>query len=179
MPAVVDSVHLSATHTFSKTSQESIMLIEGIGVEGDAHSGETVKHRSRVEKDPSQKNMRQVHLIHSELFEELAGKGFDVQAGALGENITTSGIDLSKLAGGTQLEFPSGATVELTGLRNPCSQIDGLAEGLMEATLDKDSNGNVIRKTGVMSVIVIGGEVKPGDSISVVRYGALGLLQPV
>jgi len=179
MPAVVDSVHLSATHTFSKTSQDSIMLIEGIGVEGDAHSGETVKHRSRVEKDPTQKNLRQVHLIHSELFEELANKGFEVQPGALGENVTTSGIDLLRLAGGTQLEFPSGATVELTGVRNPCAQIDGLADGLMEATLDKDSNGNVIRKTGVMSVVVIGGEVKPGDSVSIVRYGALGPLQPV
>jgi len=179
MPAVVDSVHLSPTHTFSKTSQDSIMLIEGIGVEGDAHSGETVKHRSRVEKDPTQKNLRQVHLIHSELFEELADKGFEVQPGALGENVTTSGIDLLKLAGGTQREIPSGTTVELTGVRNPCAQIDGLVDGLMEATLDKDSNGNVIRKTGVMSVVVIGGEVKPGDSVSIVRYGALGPLQPV
>lgn len=98
--ATVISVSKSDEHTFSKQVLHSITLIAGDGVEGDAHCGKTVQHRSRVKADPTQPNLRQVHLIHSELFEELKEQGFDVAAADLGENITTRGIDLLSLPKG-------------------------------------------------------------------------------
>ena len=154
-------------HHFSKTPSLSIGLLKGLGVSDDAHMGETVKHRSRVSKDPTQPNLRQVHLIHAELFCELRTKGFVVQAGDLGENVTTSGVDLLALPTGTRLHLGASAVVEITGLRNPCVQIDDFQKGLMAATLDRDADGNLVRKAGVMSIVVAGGDVRPGDVIRV------------
>jgi MOSC domain-containing protein YiiM len=129
--------------------------------------GETVKHRSRVRKDPTQPNLRQVHLIHAELFDELRAKGFEVKPGDLGENVTTVGLDLLALPTGTRLHLGSSAIIEVTGLRNPCIQIDDFQKGLMAATLDKDPDGRLIRKAGIMSVVRADGEVRPGDAIDV------------
>jgi MOSC domain-containing protein YiiM len=165
-PHVV-AVSLRHGHHFSKTPSLSIRLLTGLGVAGDAHMGETVKHRSRVRKDPTAPNLRQVHLIHAELFDELRVKGFGVQPGDLGENVTTSGIDLLALPTGTRLHLGASAVVEITGLRNPCVQIDTFQKGLMAATLDKDAAGNLIRKAGVMSIVLSDGEVRPGDAVRV------------
>src|ERR1700681_2370309 len=129
----VIAVSLRAGHHFSKTPSLCIRLLRGLGVAGDAHMGETVKHRSRVAKDPTQPNLRQVHLIHAELFEEMRAKGFAVAPGDLGENITTSGLDLLALPTGTRLHLGPSAVVEITGLRNPCIQIDHFQEGLIAA----------------------------------------------
>ena len=167
MNGVVTSVSRSGTHTVSKPNQESIQLLAGLGVAGDAHQGETVKHRSRVERDPTQPNLRQVHLIHAELHDELRGAGFDVSAGEMGENITTRGVDLLGLPVGTRLLLGDQAAVEVTGLRNPCAQLNGIAPGLMAATLERDEDGNLVRKAGVMGVVVSGGAVRPGDAIRV------------
>jgi MOSC domain-containing protein YiiM len=163
----VVSVSLRAGHHFSKTPARSIRLLRGLGVAGDAHMGKTVKHRSSIRKDPSQPNLRQVHLIPAELFEELRNKGFTVTPGDLGENITTSGIDLLSLPTGARLHFGSAAVLEVTGLRNPCIQIDHFQQGLMAATLDRDSAGNLVRKAGVMSVVIADGDVRPGDVIGI------------
>jgi MOSC domain-containing protein YiiM len=166
MDARVIAVAAGATHAFSKSLRPSIRLIAGEGVEGDAHRGVTVKHRSRVAVDPTQPNLRQVHLIHAELFEELAAKGFTVGPGQLGENVTTRGLDLLGLPEGARLAF-GGAVIAVTGLRNPCAQIDGLAPGLMAALLDRAPDGGIIRKSGVMGIVVEGGEIRPGDPIAV------------
>ena len=167
MDGVVIAVSRSARHTFSKPVQDSVRLLAGLGVEGDAHSGVTVKHRSRVAQDPTQPNLRQVHLIHAELFDELRAKGFDVAAGQMGENITTRGVDLLGLPTGARLHMGESAVVEVTGLRNPCAQLDHLQPGLMAAVLDRDAQGNLIRKAGIMGVVVAEGEVRPGDAIRV------------
>lgn len=167
MNAIVTAVSLSSSHSFSKPSQTSIRLLAGLGVEGDAHLGTTVKHRSRVAKDPTQPNLRQVHLIHAELFEELGAKGFAVAAGELGENVTTQGIDLLSLPTGARLLLGESAVIEVTGLRNPCVQIDRFQKGLMKAVLGKDPQGNVVRKSGIMGVVLEGGEIRPGDAIRV------------
>jgi len=167
MPALVSNVFSSPTHTMSKTARYQIVLLAGLGVEGDAHLGVTVKHRSRVVADPTQPNLRQVHLIHSELHAELEGKGFAVAAGQMGENITTQGINLLGLSVGTRLYIGDHAILEITGLRNPCLQLEGIAAGLMQAVLGKDENGNLIRKAGVMSVVIKGGDVRPNDEIRV------------
>ncbi len=167
MAGVVTAVSRSAAHTFSKPNRDSIRLLAGLGVEGDAHLGETVKHRSRVARDPTQPNLRQVHLIHAELHDELRAAGFAVEPGQMGENVTTRGLDLLGLPTGTRLHLGPEAVVELTGLRNPCAQLDGLQPGLMAATLARDERGNLIRKAGVMAVVLAGGEVRPGDAIRV------------
>ena len=161
------AVSLRAGHHFSKTPALSIRLRERLGVDGDGHLGETVKHRSRVRKDPTQPNLRQVHLIHAELFDELAAKGFVVHPGDLGENVTTSGLDLLALPTGARLHLGTSAIVEITGLRNPCVQIDNFQKGLMAATLDKDADGRLVRKAGIMGIVVAGGDVRPGDAIGV------------
>lgn len=161
------AVSARSGHHFSKTPALSIRLLTGLGVAGDAHMGETVKHRSRVRKDPTQPNLRQVHLIHAELFDELRGKGFVVKAADLGENVTTEGIDLLALPAGTRLHLGASAVVEITGLRNPCVQIDGFSKGLMAATLDKDADGNLVRKAGIMGIVMADGDVRPGDAIRV------------
>jgi MOSC domain-containing protein YiiM len=165
--AIVTAVSRSATHTFSKPSHDAIRLLAGRGVEGDAHMGERVKHRSRVAADPTQPNLRQVHLIHAELHEELRAAGFDVGPGRMGENITTRGIDLLGLPAGARLAIGSAAVIEVTGLRNPCTQLDGLSPGLMAAVLGRDADGRVIRKSGIMAIVVEGGEVRAGDVIRI------------
>ena len=151
----------------SKPSCERIGLLAGLGVEGDAHSGATVKHRSRVARDPSQPNLRQVHLIHAELHDELRARGLDVAPGAMGENITTRGLDLLALASGTRLLLGDEAVVEVTGLRNPCGQLNDVREGLLDAVLDRDEQGALVRKAGIMAVVVTGGDVRPGDTIRI------------
>ncbi len=166
MDAEVIAVAAGATHAFTKPLRPSIRLIAGEGVEGDAHRGVTVKHRSRVAVDPTQPNLRQIHLIHAELFEELAAKGFTVGPGLLGENVTTRGVDLLALPEGARLAIGK-AVIAITGLRNPCAQIDGLAPGLMAALLDRAPDGGIIRKSGVMGIVVEGGEIRPGDPIAV------------
>lgn len=178
--SVVTAVSLSRGHHFSKPNALSIRLLAGLGVDGDAHAGVTVKHRSRVRRDPTQPNLRQVHLVHSELFDELRTKGFTVVPGDIGENVTTRGIDLLALPTGTKLRLGETATVEITGLRNPCVQLDTFQKGLMAATLDKDPDGNLLRKAGVMGVVLAGGEVRPGDAIVVeLPEGPHRPLQPV
>lgn len=164
---VVMAVSRSGTHTMSKPNAASITLLAGLGVEGDAHQGVTVKHRSRVAKDPTVPNLRQVHLIHAELHDELRTAGFDLVSGQMGENITTRGVDLLGLPVGAKLTLGDAAVVEITGLRNPCYQLDGLQQGLMGATLDRDAAGNLIRKAGIMGIVLTGGEVRPGDAIVV------------
>lgn len=151
----------------TKPNEEKIRLLSGLGVEGDAHLGETVKHRSRVRRDPSQPNLRQVHLVHEELHAELRAAGFTLVPGQMGENVTTRGLDLLGLPTGTRLHIGDGAVVEVTGLRNPCVQLDGLQPGLMAATLGKDEEGGMVRKTGVMGIVLAGGDVRAGDSICV------------
>ena len=167
MNAVVTAVSRSARHTFSKPTQLSIRLVTGLGVEGDAHLGETVKHRSRVRKNPLAPNLRQVHLLHEELFAELRERGFDVAAGAIGENVTTRGLDLLALPTGTRLRLGGDAVIEVTGLRNPCSQLDDFQPGLMAATLERAADGRLLRKSGVMAIVLAGGDVRPGDAIAV------------
>lgn len=165
MTAFVTAVHMSTSHTMSKQPQPSIRLLAGLGVAGDAHMGVTVKHRSRVARDPSQPNLRQVHLIHAELHDELRAADFVVAAGQMGENITTRGVDLLGLPVGTRLHLGASAIVELTGLRNPCTQLDGIQPGLMAAVLDHDAEGRLVRKAGVMGIVLVGGEVRSGDGV--------------
>jgi MOSC domain-containing protein YiiM len=162
----VISVSLDRRHRFSKASVQEITLIAGEGVAGDAHCGLTVKHRSRARFNPTLPNLRQVHLIHAELFDELAAKGFSVGPAELGENITTSGIVLLGLPTGARLSI-GGAVIEITGLRNPCIQMDRFQDGLMQATLDRDAEGNLVRKAGIMGIVVTGGTVRRGDAITV------------
>jgi len=166
MPTIV-AVSRSQSHSFSKQNQSSIRLIEGLGVEDDAHQGITVKHLSRVARDPTQPNLRQVHLIHAELHDELGAAGFEVRAGDLGENVTTRGIPLLELPIGSRLRLGASAVVEITGLRNPCVQIDRFRPGLLGNVVGRDESGAVWRKTGIMSVVITGGEVRPGDAIEV------------
>ncbi|MFD8534089.1 MOSC domain-containing protein [Streptosporangium canum] len=165
--ARVTAVSRSATHTFGKTCRPGIRLLAGLGVEGDAHLGVTVRHRSRVARDPTQPNLRQVHLIPAELHDELEGAGFSVAAGQLGENITTRGVDLLGLPVGALLRLGGEARVEITGLRNPCLQIDAFQPGLLRQVVSRDEAGRLIRRAGVMGVVVAGGEVRPGDAIEV------------
>lgn len=167
MEGKISALSRSATHTLIKANEASLRLIQGIGVEGDAHAGKTVKHRSHVRRDPTKPNLRQVHLIHAELHDELSEQGFDVRAGQMGENITTRGIDLLGLPVGTKLHLGAEAVVEVTGLRNPCSQLDGIQEGLMQAVLGRDEEGNLIRKSGIMGIVLEGGEVHTEDLIRV------------
>jgi MOSC domain-containing protein YiiM len=164
---VVESVSLSQDHSFSKPTRECITLISGIGVAGDAHSGDKVKHRSRAAKDPHQPNLRQVHLIHGELHDELSDQGFRIWPGQMGENVTTRGIPLLLLPDGTKLRLGKDAIVQLTGLRNPCPQLDQFQAGLMAAVLERDADGRLVGKAGVMAIVLHGGEVRPGDPIAV------------
>ncbi|WP_062438803.1 MOSC domain-containing protein [Herbidospora daliensis] len=163
----IEAVSRSQQYTFSKPNEGVIRLVPGLGVEGDAHYGEKVRHRSRVARTPDAPNLRQVHLIHAELFEELAGRGFAVAPGQIGENVTTRGLDLLGLPTGTLLHLGPEAVVEVTGLRNPCVQLDGFRPGLMKAVLDRDDEGGLVRKAGIMGVVVTGGEIRPGDQIRV------------
>jgi MOSC domain-containing protein YiiM len=165
--SVVSSVNSDSGHHFTKQPHEKITLLRGLGVEGDAHLGSTVQHRSRVAIDPTAPNLRQVHLIHSELFAEVAEAGFALRPGELGENVTTAGIDLLALPRGSILELGDDAQVEITGLRNPCVQIDTFQPGLLKLMVSRDREGTVVRKAGVMGVILRTGVVRPGDGIVV------------
>jgi MOSC domain-containing protein YiiM len=167
MRGAVAAVHSSAAHAFSKMSRDVVRLLAGLGVEDDAHMGVTVKHRSRVAKDPAQPNLRQVHLIPSELFSELAAQGFNVSPGQLGENLTTNGINLLGLPHGTRLHVGPSAVIEVTGLRSPCYQIDQFQQGLTKDLVSRNGDGRVVRKAGIMSIVLASGEVRPGDSIQV------------
>jgi len=164
--AKVTSVAKDATHRFSKVPCDEIKLIAGEGVAGDAHRGVTVKHRSRVKIDPTQPNLRQVHLIQAEIIDELQAQGFNVDAATIGENITTRGVDLLALPRDTRLVIGE-AEIQITGLRNPCGQLDGYQKGLTAALLDKTRNGELIRKAGVMGIVLSAGVVKRNDMISV------------
>ncbi len=154
-------------HSFSKTLQDAVLLVAGLGVDGDGHAGATVQHRSRVARDPTQPNLRQVHLIPGELHDELNSAGFDVAPGDLGENITTRGVHLIGLSTGTRLHLGQACVIEVTGLRNPCVQLDQFRPGLMAACLGRDAAGGLVRKAGVMGIVERGGEVRPGDFITV------------
>ncbi len=167
MSRTVIAVSLSPRHSFTKPNALGIRLIEGLGVDGDAHAGATVKHRSRVAKDPTQPNLRQVHLIGEELLEELRAAGFKVFPGAMGENVTTRGLSLLDLPEGTHLHLGETAVVEVTGLRNPCRQLDTYQLGLMNAVLDRDEHGGLILRAGVMATVFASGDVRPGDRIDV------------
>ncbi|MEM7802648.1 MAG: MOSC domain-containing protein [Chloroflexota bacterium] len=163
----VISLSISPTHTFSKVIKDEIELVAGEGVVGDAHRGVKVKHRSRVAQNPDQPNLRQIHLVQRELFDELREKGFEVRPGDIGENVLTEGINLLGLPTGAHLLIGSHAKIEITGLRNPCKQLDHFQDGLMAATLDRDDAGNLIRKAGVMGIVLEGGTIRRGDSIEV------------
>lgn len=179
MPSV-QAVHARSEHGFSKPTVSHITLLAGQGVEGDAHCGATVKHRSRVARDPSQPNLRQVHLLQAEMLEALQAAGFEVVPGAMGENVTTRGVDLLSLPAGTRLRLGADAEIELTGLRNPCSQIDDFQPGLMAAVLDRTADGRLVRKAGVMAIVLRAGVVWPRDNIVVrIPAGARAPLQPV
>ncbi|MFD8686408.1 MOSC domain-containing protein [Streptomyces sp. NPDC059651] len=167
MSGTVTVVSSNETYSFTKPNRDSVTLLAGLGVEGDVHAGVTVKHRSRVAQDPTRPNLRQVHLIHEELFADLREAGFEVAPGDLGENITTSGVDLLALPVGTLLHLGDEAVVEVTGLRNPCLQIDNFQGGLLKQVVGRDEAGNIVRKAGVMSVVIMGGEVRPGDPVKV------------
>ena len=164
--ATIISLASDGQHRFSKQLARSLTLLAGLGVSGDAHMGTRVQHLSRVKQNPNQPNLRQVHLIHAELFDELTAEGFAIEPGQMGENVTTRGIDLLGLSAGTRLRLGTVALIEITGLRNPCHQLNGLAPGLMAATLDRSAEGDLIRKAGVMAVVITGGEIAVGDEIS-------------
>lgn len=167
MSGIVLAVARDAKHRFSKQLVSEISIVAGQGVEGDAHKGVTVKHRSRVRADPSQPNLRQVHLIAAELFDELTEKGYDISPAQLGENITTRGIDLLALPKSAILKIGKDVVLEITGLRNPCSQIEKFKKGLLGAVLDKTEDGELVRKAGVMSTVLAGGNVQAGDNIEI------------
>lgn len=181
MPSgTVEGVHRDSAHRFSKQSVEQITLVAGFGVEGDAHGGATVQHLSRVRRDPNQPNLRQVHLVHGELHDALRARGFNVVGGTIGENVTTRGVPLLELPTGSRLRLGTVAIVELTGLRNPCVQLDRYQDGLMAAVLDRDADGGLVRLAGVMAVVVCGGVVRPGDAVTVeLPSGPRTPLQPV
>jgi MOSC domain-containing protein YiiM len=165
MNSIVTAVSINASHTFRKENVPMIRLLKGLGAAGDAHCGKTVRHRSLVAADPAQPNLRQVHLIHSELHDELQANGFQVSAGVMGENITTQGIDLLALPTGTRLHMGESAIVQVTGLRTPCAQLDAIQPGLMAAVLGRDAEGRLVRKCGVMGIVLADGEVHAGDAV--------------
>ena len=178
-PPVILSVSASPGHGFSKAPCTAIELIEGLGVAGDAHHGATVRHRSRVARDPTQPNLRQVHLLHAELLDELAARGFALAPGDIGENVLMRGLDLLALGRGTRLRLGGMAVVAVTGLRNPCAQLDRFQPGLMAATLDRAADGRLVRKAGVMAVVLRGGSVRPGDAVGVDPPPVHHALEPV
>ncbi|MFF1298565.1 MULTISPECIES: MOSC domain-containing protein [unclassified Streptomyces] len=164
MSGIIAAVSSNGAYSFTKPNRDSIMLLAGLGVEGDVHAGVTVKHRSRVAQDPTQPNLRQVHLIHEELFGEVSAEGFTVMPGDLGENITTRDIDLLGLPVGTLLRIGDHAVLEVTGLRNPCLH-DNFQDGLLKQVVGRDEAGNIVRRAGIMSIVKQGGPVRPGDTI--------------
>ena len=168
MQGRVVAVARDRQHAFSKRPATHIRVVAGLGIVGDAHEGATVQHRSRIAVDPTQPNLRQVHLLHAELFAELKAKGFDIAAADLGENVTTESLDLLGLPRGTLLRLGSDVALSVTGLRNPCAQIERFRPGLLAAVLDRGPGGEIIRKAGIMTIAIAGGIVRPGDPIDVV-----------
>lgn len=178
-PRVI-AVSRDSAHRFSKPVVDAVTLVEGWGIEGDAHAGTTVQHRSRVARDPSQPNLRQVHLLHAEVFDEVAEAGYHLEPGQMGENVTTRGVDLLGLPTGTVLHLGDQARVRLTGLRNPCQQINDFDPGLLRQVLGRADDGSVERKGGVMSVVEAGGVVRPGDAVRIeLPAGERNPLNPV
>lgn len=163
----VTGVSKDTHHRFSKQPCDSVELVEGLGVGGDAHAGATVQHRSRVRVDPTQPNLRQVHVLHAELFELAKENGFEIRQGDLGENLLTEHLDVLSLPQGTLLTLGADAVVRVTGLRNPCRQIDGFCAGLLKLMVSRDRTGNVERRAGIMAAVEHGGTVRPGDAIQV------------
>jgi len=164
--AAVIAVCCDSKHNLIKPTRDHIILVAGFGVQGDAHYGETVQHLYDKRRNPDAPNLRQVHLIHTEFFDELSEKGFTVKPGQMGENITTRGIDLLGLSRGTKLHIGE-AVIEITGLRNPCSKLNKIQEGLLPASLGQWDDGTMLAKTGVMAIILKGGKVRPKDLIKV------------
>jgi MOSC domain-containing protein YiiM len=177
--ACVVAVSSHRQHRFSKATREQITLLKGIGVQGDAHAGATVQHLSRVAQDPNQPNLRQVHLLHTELFAEARKQGFELAPGDLGENILTEGLELLGLSRDTLLHIGPAAVVRVTGLRTPCAQIDRFRSGLLQVAVGRDRDGQVVRKAGIMGVVTTGGNVSPGDQIEVELPVRRHALQPV
>jgi MOSC domain-containing protein YiiM len=178
--ARVEAVARDGAHRFGKPTSDAITLLAGLGVVGDAHAGATVRHRSRVRRDPAAPNLRQVHLVAGELLDELRDRGFPVAPGVIGENVTTRGLDLLALPTGAVLRLGPDALIAVTGLRNPCVQLDRHARGLQRAVLDRAADGTLIRRAGVMAVVLLGGVVRPGDPITVAAPpGPAVPLQPV
>ena len=166
--AKVMAVSLAAQHGFAKQPQACIRLLAGEGVEGDAHRGTTVQHLYQVRRDPSKPNLCQVHLFAAEKLGELAAAGYPLGPGEIGENVLTCGVDLLALPRGTRVRLGAQAVVEITGLRTPCSQIDGYRTGLQKLLWGpRDAKGKRERRAGVMAVVVTGGEVLPGDPLVV------------
>ncbi len=182
-PPRVVAVSRDETHRFSKVPAESITLVAGLGVLGDAHAGTLVQHRSRVRRDPNQPNLRQVHLLHAEVFDDALAMGYELRPGDLGENVLTADLDLLGLPAGTLLDL-GGPVVRLTGLRNPCAQINDFRPGLLKVVLSRadgtptdqpapstaspqSATSPLIRKAGVMAVVERGGDVVPGEAITV------------
>ena len=180
MTGAVVAVSLSPRHRFSKDVVDSVLLVEGHGVEGDAHAGATIQHRSRKRWRPNDPNPRQVHLLHEELLDQLRAQGFDVGPGQVGENVLTRGVDLLSLPRAAHVRLGSDAVVEVTGLRNPCVQLDRFQDGLMEAVLRREQDGTLVRLAGVMGVVHRGGRVRPGDRVAVdLPAGERVALKPV
>jgi MOSC domain-containing protein YiiM len=182
MPATVVSVNSKDTPGVGKIPREQVTLVADHGVEGDYHAGKFVRHRSRAAKTPDLPNRRQVHLMHAELFDELAPLGIRVVPGAMGENITTRGLPILDLAPGTRLHLGESAVIEVTGLRNPCNQLDNVDQRLLAQVATKDATGEIIRKAGIMAIVLEGGPVRPGDPITVVApmgEAATARLQPI
>lgn len=165
--AMVESVHRSESHDFTKATVEEVVLVAGVGIEGDAHAGATVQHVSRKKKDADRPNLRQVHLVSAELHEELVADGFDLDHGGFGENLVTRGIALGDLPVGTTLALGDDAIIVLTGLRDPCAQIDRHREGLRAAVAFDPGEGPKLFRDGAMAMVVRGGVVRTGDPIGV------------
>ena len=177
--AHVLSVNSKETSGVGKIPRDVVTLVAGHGIEGDYHAGATVRHRSRAAKNPDEPNRRQVHIVHAELFDEMAAHGITVTPGAMGENITTRGLAILELAPGTRLLLGESAVVEITGLRNPCNQLDAVDPGLLARVVSKLDDGSIIRRAGIMGIVVAGGEVRPGDAIRVEAPVSGGVLEPV
>jgi MOSC domain-containing protein YiiM len=165
-PTVI-AVCSKETHGVRKLQRAAVKLVVNHGVEGDYHAGALVRHRSRVARDPQQPNLRQVHLMHAELFDELSAIGIDVAPGDMGENITTRGLPILDLTPGTRLHLGDSAIVEITGCRNPCAQLNDIDQRLLAQVAQKAADGSIIRKAGIMGIVIVGGVVRPGDAIRV------------
>jgi MOSC domain-containing protein YiiM len=179
MHGTVVSVNSSPTGGIGKDPQPQITLVANHGVEGDFHAGANVRHRSRAASTPEAPNLRQVHLIHSELFDEVAALGIDVKPGQMGENITTRGLSILDLTVGTRLHVGESAVIEITGLRNPCKQLNDIDKRLLGEVARKLEDGTIMRKAGIMGIVLEGGVIRPGDAIRAEVAEGAKRLEPV